>query len=206
MEASISSPPVQVRYVNDAPTLKAMSDPLRLAILNVLMDRTTGQREWSVREIGEHLGEPLTKLYRHVKILLTARLIRVTGTRLVAGNLESRYQTAQISLRIDEGFLRGSELVDDTLQALDALWNRYHDDLFAALRTDRNVPPPARDPARIRPSLIPLKAAIPPERAREFRDRLLALAQEFASLDSDPTGVRFSVLIALFEGNPSDGP
>jgi DNA-binding transcriptional ArsR family regulator len=37
----------------------------------------------SVKELAQHLGEPQTKLYRHVKQLEAAGLIEVAATRMV---------------------------------------------------------------------------------------------------------------------------
>jgi DNA-binding MarR family transcriptional regulator len=39
----------------------------------------------SVKELAEELGEPQTKLYRHVKQLEAAGLIRIAASRMVSG-------------------------------------------------------------------------------------------------------------------------
>src|SRR6476620_2466816 len=67
-----------VRRVSDVDTIKAMADPTRLAILRTLMDGRGGPaRVMSAKELAEELGEPQTKLYRHLKVLETAGLIEV---------------------------------------------------------------------------------------------------------------------------------
>ncbi|MBP0452386.1 helix-turn-helix transcriptional regulator [Kitasatospora sp. RG8] len=86
------------RRVGDAATLKALADPLRLGILGALMGADGGSL--TAKEIASALGEPQTKLYRHIKQLETVGLIRVAGTRLVSGIVESRYAAAQESLRL----------------------------------------------------------------------------------------------------------
>ncbi|TWE18049.1 helix-turn-helix protein [Kitasatospora atroaurantiaca] len=86
------------REVGDVATLKALADPLRLAILNVLMK--SAPEPLTVKEMAAELGEPQTKLYRHVKQLEKADLIVVAETRLVSGIVESRYRTGHTSLRL----------------------------------------------------------------------------------------------------------
>src|SRR5580698_2917994 len=81
--------PAAVRTVDSVAALKAMADPTRLAILAALM-RTRDLPVMSVKELAAELGEPQTKLYRHVRQLEAAGLIRVASTRMVSGILEQR--------------------------------------------------------------------------------------------------------------------
>jgi DNA-binding transcriptional ArsR family regulator len=194
-----------VRYVDDAKTLKALSDPLRLAILNLLMYRTSGPlKALTVKELAAELGQPQTKLYRHVKQLQGAGLIEVAETRVVSGNVEHRYRSGQLSLRIDEAFLTGAAPVDDALGALDALWNRHHKELFAALRADHLRPDHPGRADRIKPTMYALDAAIPRSQAQEFTRRLTALAQEFIGIESDPSGIPINILIAYCTGGGNE--
>ncbi|MFJ6212330.1 ArsR/SmtB family transcription factor [Streptomyces sp. NPDC092296] len=112
----------QERQVDDVATLKALADPLRLAILDALMAR--GSQPLTVKEIAAALHEPQTKLYRHVKQLEKAKLITVAGTRLVSGIVESRYTAAQRSLRLSRDLFSAtsaerSEALDALLAAID---------------------------------------------------------------------------------------
>src|SRR5258708_1399774 len=57
-----------VRQVTDVDTIKALADPTRIAILRALMVSEAGAaRVMSAKELAEELGEPQTKLYRHLK-------------------------------------------------------------------------------------------------------------------------------------------
>src|SRR3954452_11214244 len=56
------------RLISDVETLKAISDPLRLKILEV-MDAQFGE-PWSVKELASALDVPQTRLYHHVELLL----------------------------------------------------------------------------------------------------------------------------------------
>src|SRR5215469_15004114 len=84
----------QVPDVSNVDVLKALADPLRLRLLYALTRRAGGAAlpTMSVKELAAELGEPQTKLYRHVKHLESAGLIRSVSSRLVSGIVEHRYQ------------------------------------------------------------------------------------------------------------------
>src|ERR1039457_5760397 len=98
--------PPPVRTVDTSDALKAMADPTRLAILAALMKSRHDLPVMSVKELAAELGEPQTKLYRHVRQLEAAGLIKVASTRMVSGILEQRYQACQQDLMLGRGFLQ----------------------------------------------------------------------------------------------------
>lgn len=67
--------------------IKAVADPLRLKILTVLCEQSM-----TTKQVAEHLGENVNKLYHHVDTLETARLIKLTHTKQNRGTLEKYYQ------------------------------------------------------------------------------------------------------------------
>jgi DNA-binding transcriptional ArsR family regulator len=85
--------------------LRALADPVRLAILSALEARGPDDEfpVMSVKEMAQRLAEPQTKLYRHVKQLEAAGLIEVAATRMVSGILEQRYRARQRDLRAEAG-------------------------------------------------------------------------------------------------------
>ncbi|MFF7454765.1 ArsR/SmtB family transcription factor [Kitasatospora sp. NPDC008115] len=125
------------RRVADAATLKALADPLRLAILDVLMD-ASASGPLTAKEIAAALDEPQTKLYRHIKQLEKAGLVRVAETRLVSGIVESRYAPAQASLRLaPEIFAPGSPTRGDAYDAMLAAMDRVRAEFRAHAVADR---------------------------------------------------------------------
>src|SRR5215471_2523012 len=93
-----------VRAITDVETLKALADPLRLKMLSALMrGRPDDLPVLSVKELAHELGEPQTKLYRHVKQLEAAGLIRAVASRVVSGIVEQRYQASQRDLMLGSG-------------------------------------------------------------------------------------------------------
>jgi DNA-binding transcriptional ArsR family regulator len=115
---------VKERQVGDVAVLKALADPLRLAILGAL--KSAEERPLTAKELAAELDEPQTKLYRHIKQLEKAGLILVAGTRLVSGIVESRYRAAQDSIRLAPAMFTAdsparSEAYDAMLAAIDRL-------------------------------------------------------------------------------------
>jgi DNA-binding transcriptional ArsR family regulator len=67
--------------------VKAIADPLRLRILNLLC-----QEALTTKQVGERLGEQVNKLYHHVEALESAELIQLVETRPNRGTLEKYFR------------------------------------------------------------------------------------------------------------------
>jgi DNA-binding transcriptional ArsR family regulator len=188
----------------DVDILRAMADPTRLAILSLLMDARPDLPVMSVKEIAARLGEPQTKLYRHVKHLEAAGLIRVAATRMVSGILEQRYQASQRDLQLDRSFMRAH--ADESEIALAALFDGFRTGFFAAFTDDRLSPEHLKEAERYRaPMLCFSETRVSPARAAEINKRL----REFTELlddrtADDPDGVPVTILAAYFTGAAPD--
>ncbi|MFD8319572.1 ArsR/SmtB family transcription factor [Kitasatospora purpeofusca] len=165
------------RRVEDAATLKALADPLRLAILDVLM-AAAGTGPLTAKEIAAALDEPQTKLYRHIKQLEKAGLIRVAGTRLVSGIVESRYSPAQESLRLaPEIFSPGSPTRVDAYDAMLAAMDRVRGDFRAAAMAGR-VDFSRDDSGALSGLFSHFSYRVAPERLLRLRGQLAAVFDE----------------------------
>jgi DNA-binding transcriptional ArsR family regulator len=192
--------PLEVRTVEHVDILRAMADPTRLAILGVLMERRDELPVMSVKELAVRLDEPQTKLYRHVKQLEAAGLIRVAATRLVSGILEQRYQACQRDLLFDGGFLRAH--ADDSEAAVSALLDGFRAGLFAALRDKRLKPEAIPEAERYRlPTIYSSDLRVSPAKAAEIRARLRELMTLLGDKAiEDPDGIVVNVLIGYYTG------
>jgi DNA-binding transcriptional ArsR family regulator len=128
--------PARSRVVDTADAIKAMADPLRLRLLQLLM--RTWDRSWSVKEMAAELHQPVTKLYHHVKLLEGAALITDADTRLVSGIVEHRYRTSQRSLNFDESLFLAPQTRDDSIAQVAALVDTSRDALLDYLHLKPN--------------------------------------------------------------------
>ena len=130
--------PLAVRTVDDVDVLKAMADPTRMAILAALMRTRRDLPVMSVKELAAELGEPQTKLYRHVRQLEAAGLIRVASTRMVSGILEQRYQAGQPEPGPGPRDPPGAR--EETTGAMQAILDRFRDGFLAAFLARQRSP------------------------------------------------------------------
>ncbi|MGW2373689.1 ArsR/SmtB family transcription factor [Kitasatospora sp. NPDC001683] len=120
----------------DVAALKPLADPLRLAILGAL--KSAEDRPLTAKELAAELGEPQTKLYRHIEQLERAGLILVAGTRLVSGTVESRYRVAQDSIRLaPEMFTTDSPARSGAYDAMLATLDRVRGDFRSQVADGR---------------------------------------------------------------------
>ena len=91
-----AAPELAIKTLDDLEQLKALSDPLRLRILEALCGapRTT-------KQVADHLGEKPTRLYHHVDALEAAGLIQLVHTRPKRGTLEKYFQSVARQFRAD---------------------------------------------------------------------------------------------------------
>ncbi|MFE9882730.1 helix-turn-helix domain-containing protein [Streptomyces sp. NPDC005784] len=189
--------PVVVRKVDDVVTLKALGDPLRLAILRVLMRDTGGQPNVrSAKELAQELGEQQTKLYRHIKQLHTCGLIETAGTRLVSGIVEHRYQASQSSLVLDCAFFNSQRGTADAAATIAAAFDDSRTEYLEAAHAGRMAS------SHLEPITVGVSETIPAAKAAEFRERLAGLIQELHETEHDDEGIQvrlFTVFYGLAE-------
>jgi DNA-binding transcriptional ArsR family regulator len=190
--------PLAVRTVDDVDVLKAMADPTRMAILAALMRSRRDLPVMSVKELAAELGEPQTKLYRHVRQLEAAGLIRVASTRMVSGILEQRYQASQRDLVLGRGILR--EHAAETTGAMQVILDRFRDGFLAASLARQRSPDdaPATEDYRA-PVLFITDLRISPSKTAELHGRLKQIMDELNDEQTeDPDGVPVNLLIGCY--------
>lgn len=165
--------------VSDFGALKALSNPLRMRLLEALSEEPQ-----TVKQLAARLGEAQTKLYRHVRILERNELVKVDGTRLVSGILERRYRSAAKAVRIDRAVLApGSSPGRADLAGLDivlkALFEKTRTEIREGVRD--GVIDPALTPMAPR-SLLATRGRLhlTAQQAEDLRRRLIELTQHFS--------------------------
>lgn len=140
--------------------LRALANPLRNAILELLLERAA-----TVSELAAAVGRPKSTVAHHVSVLTDAQLLKVVRTRRVRA-IDERYygRTARI-------FRVG------TVSATDGDTTPYcNNDLATAAAESA----PAHQADQL--SSIVRHVRIPREQAREFWARVLELANDYAQL------------------------
>jgi DNA-binding transcriptional ArsR family regulator len=140
--------------------LRALADPLRATIMDLLLERAA-----TVAELAAAVKRPKSTVAHHVNVLVEADILRVVRTRRVRA-IDERYygRTARI-------FYVGvvdRPGADPTTVHANAL----------SVAAAESVPAHEADDLRT----IFRHARIPPEHAAEFWEQVMALAREFAAL------------------------
>jgi DNA-binding transcriptional ArsR family regulator len=181
------------RVIEDVDTLKAMADPTRLAILAALT-KSQYLPVMSVKELAAELAEPQTKLYRHVKQLEAAGLIRVAATRMVSGILEQRYQACQFSVRLGPALVRQHPA--EISEAVRVAFDRFLDDFVRV--TQRDPEPPDALRSAMQAGDFDLSA----EAAAELRRRMTQLWEWLDQQPEEPDGVKIHLLTGFYTERP----
>lgn len=159
----------------DRPELmKALADPLRMQICDLVLERAM-----SVTELAARVARPKGTVAYHVDVLTDAGLLTVVRTRKVRAVEERFYGRVARTIVFQHDQDDGLFFVREVLAELDL--ERYRRDDVPGLVTLRH-------------------ARIPFERVEEFRRRLLALALEFID---EPRGgdIEFGMYMALYPTN-----
>lgn len=167
--------PAEVRVVADAAAFKAMADPLRLRMLEVL--GIDPHRLWTVKELAAELGQPVTKLYHHMKLLESAQLVIDAETRLVSGIVEHRYRCAQRSLRVDERLFGQPAMRDEARRGVISIVDQGREDLVRYL----DAPEPDLDSITVGRAL----ARLTPDEYAEVQRRLDQVIDDIAARRTD---------------------
>jgi DNA-binding transcriptional ArsR family regulator len=167
--------------ITNLETLKVISEPLRLQILELLADEPR-----TVKQLAAELNMASTRLYYHVNLLELHGLIRVTGTRIVSGIIEKQYQVSASRFRVERSLLNlAPSEGDDTLDTLlSSVFEQMRGEIKASAQRgliDFSAAAP-RDHGLL---LSRTMGRMPPERAAEFYARLEALVQEFDAIAED---------------------
>jgi DNA-binding transcriptional ArsR family regulator len=172
MDSTEEPRPADQLVITDLETLKVISDPLRIRIVDLLR-----QAPATVKALASRLQLTPRSLYYHINLLERHGLVRVVSTRLVSGILEKRYQaTAYLFMFKDieksAGGAQGTEaMMSSFLRITD---EEIRDSLRAGrLSLDMHAPVAAR--LTWNWHLLEL----PPERAEEFAGRLERLIEEY---------------------------
>jgi DNA-binding transcriptional ArsR family regulator len=188
----LPEPPAEL-VITDVEQLKAVSEPLRLELLELLTERA--EQGWTAKELAERLGTKQTKLYHHLAILEERGFIRVASTRMVSGIQEKRYQATARSFRVDRRLLTGGDPNAAMAGALDAMFEKARMEIVAGLANGQiNLDPDS--PERARMGIWATHARLSPASVKRVM-RLITKLAEVDSLD-EPDGADYGLLVGFY--------
>jgi DNA-binding transcriptional ArsR family regulator len=140
--------------------LRAISDPLRTAILDLVLERAA-----TVAELAAAVGRPKSTVAHHVKVLVQAEMLRVVRTRRVRA-IDERYygrtgRTIYVGVVRRPGDTKTPVCINDlSVAAVESVPAHEADTLYSTVR----------------------HARIPAQSAAQFWQRVEALIREFTQL------------------------
>jgi DNA-binding transcriptional ArsR family regulator len=140
--------------------LRALADPLRSRLLDLLLERAA-----TVSELAAAVGRPKSTVAHHVNVLVDAAMLRVVRTRRVRAIDERYYGRTARLFRVGVVNRPGDRPAVVCVNAL-------------SLAAAEAVPAHEADDLRT----IFRHARIPRERAKEFWEQVVLLAQNFARM------------------------
>jgi DNA-binding transcriptional ArsR family regulator len=185
--AKSTEPDADALVITDAPTLKALAEPVRLQILMEL-----GETAKTVKEVANTLEMGTTRLYYHFKILERAGLIRVAGRRMVSGIEERSYRATATSWTAAPE--SNPALVESGL--IDALLEVVRAELELALGAQGDVP--LGEPGSAVPVISFTRLALDDDDVAELQRRVEQVMLDFGETGPAPEGKR--LYHALFAG------
>lgn len=185
----------EIYYIDTLDTLKVITDERRLQMLELLV-----QGPYTVKQLAAELELAPTKLYYHIKQLEDHELIRVVETQVVSGIIEKTYRAVARRYSVDETVLQPNR--DTILAAVNVAASMFENTL-RELRHSADAGLMMGDEAEhhiFRGEVGKNRLRLTKEQAEDFRDRYMALIDEFKGLEDDEnrSGHDYNLLIAFY--------
>lgn len=175
--------------IKDLETLRAVSDPLRVQIVELLVVENL-----TVKQVAEKLGLAPSKLYYHFATLEKLGLIEVAETRMVANMVEKLYRSSADVLDVDPALFKFSKEGENEPfnMAINSVIDATRDDIIRSLQARQFQLELGADEQPRRFIINRLVSRVPEARVLEFQERLINLLQEFeAENDTSARGAKF---------------
>ena len=162
--------------IRDVETLRVLNDPLRLAILELLMEPGT------VTALAEELAVPRTRLYRHLHRLEEAGLVETVETRQVRGTTESSYRAVADRFVPAPELLAEAPLEDIAEAALSIIFDTTRTELGARIQSGAISLNQSESPTRTL-SLARQVVRLTDQQATELMEEMEAVVSKLTASD-----------------------
>ena len=189
--------------ITDLETLKVVSAPLRVQILERIgLESETGQLT-TVKQLSKDLEIPPTKLYYHINLLEKYGLIHIAETKVVSGIIEKYYQIAAKRIRADLHISKNTKIDrnEGMTLAISSISTMFD---TAKINVERSFQSRLEETQEGEPELVGMLTSqtmlqLSPEQAQDFISRVNALISEFEEIEN-PDGLTFGLTV-LFNPN-----
>jgi len=191
--------------ITDLETIKIISDPFRVQILEHIGLTSDAGQLISVKELAERLDVPPTKLYYHINLLEKHELIRVAETRVVSGIIEKLYQIRARRIRAELDLSQDNEINRNeglhlTLSSVSNMFDKAYTNLEKSFRQrvqeiEDGQPDLEKSTWLSSQSMMQLS----PDQAQAFTEELQELVEKYAAIHNQ-NGLVFSLAV-LFNPN-----
>jgi len=186
--------------ISDLETLKVISDPLRVQILEHIGLASEAGKLTTVKQLSEDLYIPPTKLYYHINLLEKHNLIQVAETRVVSGIIEKHYQIRARRIRADLDLSKNAEINRDegmaiTLSSIATMFDTAYKNLEQSFQ-HRLQETSSTDDEKVAMLSSQSMLQLSPQQAADFIDKVNELVNEYADINH-PDGLHFCLTIVF---------
>lgn len=189
--------------ITDLETLKVISAPLRVQILERVGLASEAGQLTTVKQLSEVLDIPPTKLYYHINLLEKHGLIQIAETKVVSGIIEKYYQIAAKRIRADLDISKNAKIDRDAgmALALSSITTMFE---IAKINVEKSFQRRLEETQEGEPKSVAMLTSqtmlqLSPEQAQDFITRVNALISEFEEI-KNPDGLAFGLMV-LFNPN-----
>ena len=178
--------PLDKLTITSLDTVKVLSDPLRLQILECMLDQPT-----TVKQLAAELKIPQTKLYYHMNTLEEHGLVKVVSTRVVSGIIEKQYWVTAYSVTIDKTLFAapgGKGISEEVNSLLQTMFDGVRIDLNKSVEAGlvditRLGEPGEHEPKKL--ILVRSLAHVPSDKIEALYSKMNEVIKEFDSYEAE---------------------
>lgn len=185
--------------ITDLETLKVISAPLRVQILEWIGLASDAGQLTTVKQLSEDLDIPPTKLYYHINLLEKHGLIQIAETKVVSGIIEKYYQIAAKRIRADLDISKNATIDRDegialTLSSLKIMFDKAYMNVEKSLQHRMQESDEEQETATMLTSQAMMQLSL--EQAENFIAEVNQLINEYTRINN-PDGLAFGLTIVF---------
>ena len=171
-----------VFYIKDLETLKVVTDPLRLQILEVLSPEPQ-----TVNQVAGKLGLSGSRLYYHFNMLEEHGLIKVVETRTVNNIIEKVFWVSSQEIEIEKGLLSFTEESgqENLIRFMQSSVEALREDIIRSLQARKFNLAMGAVPNPRQVVMENVKKRLKDETYRKFQEKVKGIIKEFYALEEE---------------------